>query len=60
MRNLVSIRTDSDDDLDLDSINDTRNGLLLHRSVHSLLAPGRVAFLRVSSTPFHYLPPPLH
>jgi len=58
MRNLVSIRTDSDNDLDLDSIDDTRNGLLLHTSVHNLLGPGRVAFLRVSLTPFHHLPPP--
>ena len=57
MCNLVSIRAETDNDLDLDSIDDTRNGFLLYSSMHALIGPGHVAFLRVSSTPFHYLPP---
>ena len=57
MCNFVSIRAGHGNDLQLNSIDDTRNGLLLHLMVHSYLAGGAMAFLKVSLIRFHYLPP---
>ena len=57
MCNFVSIRSRPDNDLQLNSIDDTRNGLLLHLMVHSSLTGGAMAFLKVSLIRSHYLPP---
>lgn len=37
-----------DGQLDIDDINDIRNGLLLAKSLHTLLGLGEVAFLKVA------------
>ena len=52
MSNFLSIRAGPDNDLQLEGINDTRNGLLLHLIVHHLLGNGDVAFLKASLVPF--------
>ena len=57
MFNFARIRAGQDNDLHLDSIDDTRNGLLIISTLHTLFDLGAVAFLQASSTILYHLPP---
>ena len=53
MSNLVSIRGRPDDHLEMEGIDDVRNGLLLNILVHHHFGRGELAFLKASLVLYH-------